>query len=190
MITLNPDEFRDRQHLLIEEIRKGAVFIHPTDTIYGIGANAQDKYAVQKVRDIKQRPEQPFSVMAPSIDWIRENCRIPKEAEEWLQKLPGPYTFVFKLKNKKAIAPETNNGVDTIGVRIPDHWFAKVVAEAGVPFVTTSANISGMDFMTSMETLHDDLNKKSDFIVYEGEKDGHPSTIVNFAEKEPIVVER
>ena len=165
-----------------EQIRSGAVFIYPTDTIYGIGCNALDEKAVDKIRQLKGRPTNPFSIIAPSKGWVRRNCLINTEGEKWLNKLPGPYTLILKLKNKNAIAKSVNQGEGTIGVRIPNHWFSGVVQELGFPIVTTSANRSGRPFMTSIENLDSAIKDGVDFIIYEGEKKGRPSKIVNLVE--------
>lgn len=167
---------------IAERISKGAIFIYPTDTIYGIGCDALDEKAVAKIRKLKDRPTNPFSVIAPSKKWITENCIVTKEAKEWLNKLPGPYTLILKLKNKNAIAKSVNQGEETIGVRIPTHWISGVVRELGFPIVTTSANRSGRPFMTSLEDLDSTIKDGVYFIIYEGEKKERPSKIVNVVE--------
>ena len=165
-----------------EQIREGAIFIYPTDTIYGIGCNALDETAVEKVRELKRRPSNPFSIIAPSKEWIVENCIVSTEAKEWLNKLPGPYTLILKFKKKNAIAKNVNNNTENIGVRIPDHWFSEIVQQLGIPIVTTSANLAGKPFMTSLEDLDESIEDGVDFILYEGEKKGRPSKIVNLVE--------
>src|SRR3989344_1033193 len=152
MRILNFEELNLEKQSIIDSIVNGAVFIHPTDTIYGIGCNAELSKAVKKVRKLKARAANPFSVIAPSLDWINESCIITKQAQEWLEKLPGPYTLIFRLK-KKCVAKEVNPGLDTFGVRIPSHWIRKLVAEADVPVVTTSVNKANEDYMTSIEDL-------------------------------------
>lgn len=164
---------------ITERIKQGAVFIHPTDTIYGLGCNALDKEAVQKIRKLKQRPHLPLSIWAPSLEWIKENCLIDQKAKEWLAKLPGPYTLILKLKNKKALANNIAPGKETLGVRLPDHWFGEVVRALNVPFVTTSANRSGQPFMTSQRDLDPEIARGVEFTIYEGEKKLHPSKIVD-----------
>ena len=76
MGILTKEEFEQNKVVLMEDIWQGKIFLHPTDTIYGIGCNALLLEAVKKVREIKQRYEAPFSVIAPSREWIRENCVI------------------------------------------------------------------------------------------------------------------
>lgn len=189
MRVLNADEFNQEKEQLTSRIIDGAVFIYPTDTIYGIGCNAQNPSSVKKIRIIKGRASSPFSVIAPSLEWIYENCAVTKEAEDWAEKLPGPYTLIFRLKNKSCIAKEVNPGLNTLGVRMPNHWIRKIVAEAEVPVVTTSVNKSGSDYMTSLENLDESIKGSTDFIIYEGEKKEKPSRIVDLTKK-PMVIER
>lgn len=169
-ILTSVDKDRIKQLIL-----RGSVFIYPTDTIYGLGCDATDSEAVQRIRVIKQREEKPFSVIAPSKEWILKNCVVKQDD---LTCLPGPYTLIVKIK-QKCVSEHVNLGLKTLGVRIPDHWFSQVVKEAGIPVVTTSANISGQKFMTSIDNLDVRIKETVDFIVYEGEKDGSPSKVID-----------
>jgi L-threonylcarbamoyladenylate synthase len=171
-------------------IKSGAVFIYPTDTIYGIGCNAIVEKAAQRIRSIKNRYTRPFSVIAPSVDWIREHCIVDEQIEEWLDQLPGPYTLILNLKTTDLISKQVNPDDDTIGVRIPDHWFSGVVKQIGYPIVTTSANHVGGNFMTSLDDLASDIRQQVDFVVYEGELQGRPSKIVNLTSASVEVKER
>ncbi|MBW2981032.1 threonylcarbamoyl-AMP synthase [Candidatus Woesearchaeota archaeon] len=183
MRVLTKEEFLMEKIFLFKKIVQDAVFIHPTDTIYGIGCNAESEEAVKKVREIKQRQDNPFSVIAPSKDWIMENCEVDEKAEEWIDKLPGAYTLILKLKNKDCIAESVNLGMGTLGVRIPEHWFGKVIEEFGKPIVTTSANVTGGNFMTSVDDIDSAIKLKLDFAVYEGEKKASPSEIIDLSKK-------
>lgn len=187
MRILNADEFKLEKSQVIESIIGGTIFIYPTDTIYGIGCNAQISKSVKKIRQIKSRAANPFSVIAPSVDWIKENCIVTKEAEEWLDKLPEQYTLILKLKNSKCVAKEVNPGLSTLGVRIPNHWISKIIAEAEVPVVTTSVNRSNEDYMASLEDLDPSIEKGVDFVIYEGKKEGRPSKIVDLTEAVKII---
>ena len=173
-----------------ESIVLGKLFIHPTDTIYGIGCNARSSSAVKEVRKVKQREKTPFSVMAPSKQWIKENFEITKQAEKWLDKLPGPYTLILKKKNPTCVAAEVAPGLDTVGVRIPDHWFAKIVEELKIPIITTSANQTGKTFMTSLEDIDPEVEKGMHFAIYEGEKKGRPSKIIDLTKDKEEIKER
>jgi tRNA threonylcarbamoyl adenosine modification protein (Sua5/YciO/YrdC/YwlC family) len=190
MKILTKEELLLYKQEYITSIRKGAIFIHPTDTIYGIGCSVLSSEAVNKVRESKQRRFMPFSILAPSKDWIIENCEVNNKVEEWINKLPGAYTLILALKNKNAIVPEVNNSLRTVGVRIPDHWFSNFVKDLGFPIITTSANVVGENFMTSIEDMDERVKSAMDFIVYEGPKKGSPSTIIDLSKKEPQITKR
>lgn len=187
-IILNKDEFNHQRQFYIKKLRN-AVFIYPTDTIYGIGCDATNAALVKKVRSLKQAV-QPFSVIAPSRKWVEENCKVTRKAEEWFGKLPGPYTLILGLKSKKAIAQEVNLGKGTLGIRVPAHWFCDVVKAMGVPVVTTSANRTGENFMTAIEDLSKEMKNAVDVIIYDGPIKGSPSTLVTIDDGVVRITER
>jgi L-threonylcarbamoyladenylate synthase len=170
-------------------IAKGDIFIHPTDTIYGIGCNALISKAVEKIRQLKQRPITPFSVMVPSVDWIRENCMITRQAEKYLKELPGPVTLILRTKNEP-VAPEVVPEDSTLGIRIPDHWFHKIIKELDIPIITTSVNKVGKSFMTSLNDIDPEIKKGIDFAIDEGKKEGRPSKIIHLEAEKVKVKER
>jgi L-threonylcarbamoyladenylate synthase len=182
MIIIEKEEHKPRIAEIKGMLKEGKIFVYPTDTIYGIGCDATNDQAVKRVRKIKERPDKPFSVIAPSKEWIKENCHLNGQDEEWLGKIPGPYTLILNLKNKEAISSSVNDGMDTIGVRMPDHWILDVVSAYGKPIITPSANVSGREFMTSKEDMDPQIRSGTNVLLYEGEKKGQPSTIVNLAE--------
>ena len=188
MIVITKEEAKYEIENIKDRIAAGEIFIHPTDTIYGVGCSAVNEAAVKKVRTIKKRQDKPFSVIAPSKNWILENCVVNAMAEKWIKKLPGPYTLILKLKNKDAVAKNVNPGLDSVGVRIPNHWIKDIVTAAGVPIITPSANISGKMFMTSMDDLDPELERGTHFAIYEGEKNGTPSQIVDLTKESEEVL--
>jgi len=190
MQIISKDELLLNKDLYFNKILQGATIIYPTDTIYALGCSAVHSEAVARVREAKQRPEQPFSVIPPSKDWIVEHCVIDEKAEEWLAKLPGPYTIILKLKDKSCVAENVLPTKDTIGIRIPDHWFADVVAELNIPMITPSANVSGMNFMTGVDDLSSPIKQKTDFMIDDGEINGKPSTLVNLSTGEEEITQR
>ena len=182
MDIITRDDLRVQLQSVLDSIKAGVIFIHPTDTIYGISCDATNEESVAKIRELKERPTTPFSIWVPSLDWIHDSCVITKEAEEWLEKLPGPYTLIMKLKNKKRVASNVALEMDSIGIRLPDHWFSGVVAAFGKPVITTSVNKSGEPFMTSREDLDQHIAHSVEFMVDEGVKKGRPSKIVHVEE--------
>jgi L-threonylcarbamoyladenylate synthase len=185
MIVSRP-EFWHRKAKFLKEIKSGAVFIYPTDTVYGIGCDATNSKAVQRVRQLKNRNVMPFSVIAPNKKWIEEHCEFK---QEWLDKLPGPYTLIMKLKDHDCLSPGVTVGRNTIGVRIPAHWIADIAETLDRPIVTTSANITGGNCMQKLEDLPREL-LHVDFIIYEGEKRGAPSELVDLTEKQVKITHR
>lgn len=187
MRVLSKEEFeKDKDIIRTSLIEDSPVFIYPTDTIYGIGCNALNKEAVEKIRAIKERKSNPFSVVVPSKEWIDENCTINENAKDWIKRLPGPYTLILKTK-KQCVAKNVAPGLDTLGIRIPDHWFSKFVSEIDMPIVSTSVNKASEDFMASLEDLDSEIKSMVDFIIYEGEKKASPSKIIDLTDKEKVI---
>ena len=185
MEILTKIELEMRLPEIVEKIKNGAIFIYPTDTIYGIGCNALDREAVAKLRKLKSGREGiPFSVWVPSLKWIKDNCKISKKAEDWLKKFPGQCTLILPLKNKEAIADNVAPNIGTVGVRFPDHWFGEVVKLTGIPIITTSANKGGQPFMTRAEDLDTEIELEVEMMIYEGEKKARPSKIINVGKDE------
>lgn len=183
MRIVNKEELKIYRKDFLEKIHSGKLFVYPTDTIYGIGCDATSDFAVDKLREAKHRPSNPFSVIAPSKEWIKANCEVD---EEHLNHLPGPVTLILKLKNKNAISGHVNNNMDTVGVRIPSHWISDFVSELGKPVITTSVNVQGEEYMTHMDNIHSEIKGKVDFAVNEGEIKGRPSKIINTLTNESI----
>lgn len=181
LMIIDKDEVKEKKIWMFRDISKGSVFIYPTDTIYGLGCDSMHDSSINKLRHIKGNIDHPFSIIVPSKNWIKDNCEISENAYEWIDKLPGPYTLIFTLKNKKLFPESLTKGLDTVGVRIPDHWISEFVGEYGLPIVTTSANKAGEMFMTNTDDLDIDIKNSVHFIVYEGEKIGKPSKVVDLS---------
>jgi L-threonylcarbamoyladenylate synthase len=187
MRIIDKTEFYAYKNIHLGKIKQGSLFSYPTDTIYGIGCDATNGDAIAKIRELKEREDQPFSIIAPSRDWIQENCIITPEAEKWLQKLPGPYTFVLELKTKEVIHELVNPQDNTVGVRIPNHWISEIAAELGRPIITTSPNKHGLDIMTHPDNLDVEFRAYVEFLIYEGMLHNPPSTVVKLTDSEKPV---
>jgi len=189
MRVYTKEEYEQKKPELIEKIKQGAIFIYPTDTIYGIGCDATNPQAVKKVRLAKGNFARPFSVIAPEKEWIHRNCELIGKEEEWLEKLPGPYTLILNMKSINCVAENVTTN-DSLGIRIPGHWCTEIARLANVPIITTSANLTGGLFMTSLNTLNDEIKKHVDFMIDTGDIKGKPSTIVHLYDEEIKVVAR
>jgi len=165
-----------------EEIRKGKVFVFPTDTVYGLIAAATNKRAVDKIFKIKKRPGiVPLPVFINSLEEAKKLAIIGKKEERFLKKVwPGKTTVVLKRKRKTKIY-----GIDseTIALRVPSYKLVNdLLAKAKVPLVGTSANISGKPATGKIkEVLGQFQNKKfqPDLIINVGDlKPAKPSKVV------------
>lgn len=174
-----------------ELIRSGEVVAFPTETVYGLGANALDTDAIEKIFIAKGRPsDNPLIVHVADKDQIRElvsditplaRCLI----EEFM---PGPITLV--MRRSRAIPDVVTAGLDTVGIRIPSHRVAReLIAMAGVPIAAPSANRSGSPSPTKAEHVLKDLRGRIAFIVDGGDCDvGLESTVVDVTGNRPVVL--
>lgn len=180
MDLLTKEEVERKKKLLITKIKRGSIFIHPTDTVYGIGCSAINEEAVKKIREIK-KSQIPFSIIIPGKKWIYENCIITQQTEEWIKKLPGPYTLILKLKNKNAISKEVNMNLNTIGIRYPNHWIKDFVETFGQPIVSTIIMDENQTILTHPEELHHEISPKVDFAIHDGRLIRKRSEIITFS---------
>lgn len=172
---------------VLRAIRRGDIFIYPTDTIYGIGCNALKTNAVKKIRALKKRDAgKPFSIIAPTKAWIRAHVRV--RHAKFLAKLPGPYTLLLEKKNPLFLRQVSAR--PALGVRIPAHAFSALVKEADVPFVTTSVNLSGQPSIRCVEDAPPSIAKHVHWILDAGELNNPPSTIYDLTGKKPVKIAR
>ena len=167
------------------EIRNGKLVLFPTETVYGIGANALDENAVNKIYKAKGRAsDNPLIVHISSTQMLND---LVKEVGKIENKLisnfwPGPLTIIFN--RKECIPNNVTAGLDTVGIRMPSNTIAKKLIEyAGVPIAAPSANISGRPSGTKIEDIIDELDGKVEYILDAGMVDiGVESTVVRVVE--------
>lgn len=163
----NPDEKILRE--VAEMIKEGKLVAYPTETVYGLGTNALDERAVERLFKIKGRQRKPISVVIPSIEKAEEIGEINDVALSLIEKFfPGPLTIIVK---KKDVVPSiVTAGSEKIGLRMPDHSIPIKLAEfSGVPITSPSANISGNPSPTKPEHVIEDFMGKIDAIIDAGE---------------------
>jgi len=151
----------------VDDIKHGAVFIYPTDTIYGLGCDATNLESVGLIKKMKYRDrDKPMSVIAPSVEWIKEHLVVEEAIIE--KYFPGPYTLILKKKNPDFMKHISSN--DSIGVRIPDCEFTELVEKAGVPFITTSVNFVGKPFAVKISDINHDILDAVDIVIIDGKE--------------------
>ncbi len=180
MSRLITKEYIEKNPEILDSLKK-SIFIYPTDTIYGLGCDANNEELVAKIREIKKRPDTPFSIAVPNKDFILKNCILSDH--KCLDELPGPVTLILPIK-KPFVAKNVSPDGKSIGVRMFSNWFQDIISEMGVPIVTTSANVHRKPFMTSIASLDLDVKKQVDFIIDDGELNGRPSRLINLFNSE------
>ncbi len=172
-----------RRDEMMKAIRAGKIFIYPTDTIYGIGCDARNHAAVEKIKRLKRRDaKKPISIIAPSKQWIRAHLRVRHAS--FLQKLPGRYTFIWEKKSPQFLSSVSAG--TTIGIRIPRHPFVSLIRDAGIPFVTTSVNISGEPSLQDVRNLSSSMRRGIDYVIDAGPLTGKPSKLYDLSNPVPV----
>jgi len=168
--------------LAAEVIQAGGIIVYPTETLYGIGANAWDGSAIAKVRALKHRTDQkPILVIAGSQDQLRSlTDEITPLAQRFIDAFwPGPLTLVFRAS--KSVPDILSRGTGTIGVRIPSSPVCLRLLElAGCPLTSSSANLSGMPPLCNVADIRRAIPKGVDLFLDGGQlPPSKPSTVLD-----------
>ena len=174
-----------------ELIRNGEVVAFPTETVYGLGANVFNEDAVKKIFEAKNRPmDNPLIVHVASKEDILKVAReIPSNAQMLIDKfMPGPITIV--LPKRDEIPTCVTGGIDTVGIRIPEHKGAREFIKAcGCPIPAPSANSSGKPSPTSANHVFEDLNGRIPLILDGSECNcGVESTVISLCGETPLLL--
>lgn len=172
-------------------LRRGGLVAFPTETVYGLGANALDEAAAARIYAAKGRPsDNPLIVHICEFKALKEiAAEIPPEAEKLAAAFwPGPLTMIFRKTER--VPYGTTGGLDTVAVRMPNHPIALAMIRAGGGYIAApSANTSGRPSPTKASHVADDLNGKIDMILDGGPVGiGLESTIVDLTEEVPVIL--
>jgi len=172
-----------------EIIKSGGVVAFPTETVYGLGANAYDEQAVKKIFELKGRPQDnPLIVhISKKQDVYIVAREVPEKAKVLIREFwPGPLTLV--LPKNPSIPDIVTAGLDTVAVRMPDHPIAlKLIRLSGVPIAAPSANISGKPSATQPEHIKKYFGEKV-FLIEGKVKIGIESTVLDLTEDVPKIL--
>ncbi len=177
--------------LAAEALAAGALVVFPTETVYGLGANACIPQAVQAIYDIKGRPADNPLIVHLSHPRLIETvvARIPTYAELLIERfVPGPLTLV--LPRGGSLTSLVSAGLPTVAVRCPSHPVAQAfLAMAGVPVAAPSANVSGRPSPTRVEHVLQDLGGRVPFVIDAGTSDvGLESTVLDVSGEAPVLL--
>ncbi|MGL5437007.1 MAG: L-threonylcarbamoyladenylate synthase [Lachnospiraceae bacterium] len=172
-------------------IKNGGLVAFPTETVYGLGANALDEKAARKIYEAKGRPsDNPLIAHIASFTDLKPlTADIPETGRQLAKAFwPGPLTLIFP---KSDMVPYgTTGGLDTIAVRMPSHPIAsRLIALAGVPIAAPSANTSGRPSPTTAEHVRQDMTGRIEMIIDDGQVGiGMESTIVDVTGAVPVLL--
>ena len=181
-----PEAIREAAYAL----RAGELVGLPTETVYGLGANALDENAVRKIFAAKGRPaDNPLIVHVASLEDASSLCEISDTARALAERFcPGPLTII--MPRKEIVPNVVTAGLDTVAVRVPAHPVAQaLLRECGLPVAAPSANTSGKPSPTTAQHVWHDMNGKLPVILDGGECEvGLESTVITLAGDIPTVL--
>jgi len=196
IIRINPGKLEDKNELsklqyAANVLQKGGLVAFPTETVYGLGANALDEASVKKIYAAKGRPsDNPLIVHIAELNdlsWLTPD--IPPVAELLTAAFwPGPLTLVMKRSEK--VPAVVSAGLETVAIRMPSHPVAlKLISISGVPVAAPSANSSGKPSPTSAWHVIEDLFGKVDIIIDGGDVSvGLESTVLDITVSPPVIL--
>ena len=167
-------------------IKRGGLISFPTETVYGLGADATNSDAVKKVYEAKGRPsDNPLIVHVDSPDMVKKYvAEISEKAKKLMTAFwPGPLTLIFTLKDNQSLSTRVTAGLDTAAFRMPNHALTiELIKQSGVPLVGPSANTSGKPSPTTAKHVIHDLNGKIDGVLDGGDCEvGIESTVLDMS---------
>ena len=172
-------------------IQKGGLVAFPTETVYGLGADALNPDAVLALFEAKRRPldNPPIIHIADSNEVFKLAYEVPKEADLIMKEFwPGPLTLIFK---RSTVIPNvTVAGLDTVAIRMPKHKVAlALIEQSGCPIAAPSANLAGKPSPTTAKHVYEDLNGRIDAILDGGPTSiGVESTVLDLSVAPPLVL--
>ena len=182
---------KEALHQAGELLRRGELVAFPTETVYGLGADALFPEAAKKIYAAKGRPsDNPLIIHVADFEAVEKIVEeVPEKAKLLAQKFwPGPLTMI--MRKSDAVPYETTGGMDTVAVRMPDHPLALALIREGGGYVAApSANTSGRPSPTLAEHVYQDLHGKVAMILDGGPVGiGLESTIVDLSEEIPMIL--
>lgn len=167
-------EIEDKISAAAKILREGGLVGIPTETVYGLGADGSNPAAVRRIFEVKGRPQDnPLILHVTGAQWLPRYCAdIPPVAYTLARKFwPGPLTMI--LKRQPTVPDETTAGLDTVGVRCPNHPVTlAIIREAGLAIAAPSANTSGRPSCTSAQDVLEDVGGRIDMVI-----DGGPCAV-------------
>jgi L-threonylcarbamoyladenylate synthase len=182
-----------KKHILrvAQILNRGGIIAYPTDTVYGIGTNALNSEAVQRIYQVKQRPlDLPLSVAVLGKSMAQKVAFLNQQAQRLIETFwPGALTIIVK---KKPVIPHVvTAGTNLVGLRAPDHIVPlSILKFSQIPIISTSANKHGNPPCLNIECIRSSFGDQVDLII-EGEQGMNiPSTVINVTTNPPVIVRK
>lgn len=173
-------------------IKEGGLVALPTETVYGLGANALDGQAVARIFEAKNRPSfNPLIVHVADVESAEQIVQINARARAIADEFwPGPLTLILPKQINSTVSDLVSAGLPTIAIRIPAHKIARaLIKQAGVPIAAPSANASGEPSATTPRHVLDSLGDNAPFILAAGACDvGLESTVLDLSGDTPVIL--
>ena len=178
---------------IVAILRDGGLIIYPTDTLYGIGCDALNVRAVEKICELKGiNPQKSnLSIICNDLSFISEYAKVSTPAFKLMKKnLPGPFTFILPTTSS---LPKIYKNKKTIGIRVPDNNIIReIVAQLGNPILNTSVKTSDLgddtDYLSDPELIYEKWSDDVDLVIDGGFGGIDPSTVVDCTGDEPEVI--
>jgi len=174
----------DQLEAAVDAIARGELVVYPTETVYGLGANALDGTAVERVFAAKKRDRnKPLSMAVESVSAVEEYVPVTGQEREFMQAfLPGPVTVVVSASEE--IPSKLLGGRKRVGIRVPDNEIALKLLSRTPPLTATSANVSGTESARTVGELDDAIRETVAAVIDGGETPGGGSTVVDIENAE------
>ena len=176
---------------LVSALRDGGIVVYPTDTLYGMGCDALNVRAVEKICDLKGiNPQKSnLSIICNDLSAISEYARVDTPTFKLMKRnLPGPFTFILPTTSS---LPKIYKNKKTVGIRIPDNPVIREIARMlGNPVLSTSVKDEGeeIEYTTDPDLIHEKWSDIVDIVIDGGFGGIEPSTVVDCTSDEPVIV--
>lgn len=162
----------------VAAIRRGDLVVYPTETVYGLGANALDPEAIERVFEAKRRSrERPISLAVPELSVAADYVRMTDSERAFCERfLPGPVTVLLERTDRVPHVLVADR--DRVGIRVPDHDVARALARRTGPITATSANVSGAESAREVDEIDPSIRERA-VVIDGGRTPGTESTVVD-----------
>lgn len=192
LLQVHPENPQPRTiKTVVENLRRGAVIIYPTDTLYGLGCDIFQHRAIERICQIKKIDphKAQLSFICYDLSHLSDFCKQLSRSTFRLlkERLPGPYTFI--LPASKQVPKILHNKKDTIGLRVPDNNIAReIVKELGHPILSASLPGESVEDYTDPEIMHENFMNEVDIVIDGGIGSTVPSTVIDCTAEEPVLI--